>query len=478
MQLAHVSTPLRWILLLAVAGALAGLTVPLGQTLVPGVGGVAVLAVALAILLASIPGGPAIAYFLLFPLAIEVTVNGIGVVSVLLGTLAVSALLGLLIGSQPRTFRLCSLDVAVLATGSASLLSIAVMGVNAPPTGLATYALDLTTYFVVRTTIGSRRLLRAALWAFALGGVVSAVTGEVMYGLNLSSVVQGRLGVPEVGINDFAAILTGTLGVTVGLAVRSRWTSRLLLVPMAAVQLAAIILSESRGAFVALVVMLAAGIFLAGYKHRWASAVMLLGGTAAVWAFFDVPQAAQAIGLGAAQARISTILSTTTMATSQRVYLWRMAVQAFVDHPLFGVGMGNFTDPTTWYLLAGQAGAPLILFAAPGDEHNLYLAYLAELGIVGALLVVACAVLAFRLVVRLRSRVELAPIALALAGFFTAAIFLPLQGESLTFTIPALLPVLQEVSRRRGAADSAPERGEKGPAPAALPPPSSATPQR
>lgn len=442
-------TQLRWVLALLFVAALVGITVPLGQSLIPGVGGLAVLAAALTILLAAIPGGPAIAYFLLFPLAIEVTVNGIGIVSALLGMLAVSALIGLLAGTQPRTFRLCSLDAAIFATGGAALVSIAVMGVSAPTIGFLTYGLDMTTYFVIRTTIGSKRLLRAALWAFSLGGLFSAVTGEVLYGLNLPSVVAERLGVPEVGINDFAAILAGTLGVTIGLAARSRWTARILLLPMAAIQLVAIILSQSRSAFVALLAILLAGIFLAGLKHRWVSAVLLLGGAALVWVFLDVPQAAQAIGFGSAQARISTILSPSTLEATQRPYLWRMAVQAFIDHPLFGVGIGNFTDPTTWYTLAQQAGTPLILFPGPGPEHNLYLAYLAELGIVGALLVAACAYLVIRLVVRLRDVAELAPIALGLVGFFTAAIFLPLQGDPLTFALPALLPVLQDVSRRQ-----------------------------
>jgi O-antigen ligase len=445
----RVLTQYRWALLVVAVAVLVGLTVPVGQSLVPEVGGLLVLAAAVAIFLAAIPGGPAIAYFLLFPIAIEVTVNGVGVVSALLGTLAVSAAIGLLIGTQPRMFRLCALDVAVFATGAASLVSITVMGQNSSSTDLVTYALDLTTYLVIRTTIGSQRVLLAALWAFSLGGVISAVTGEIMYGLNLSSVVQGRLGVPEVGINAFAAILTGTLGATVGLAARSRWSSRLLLLPMAAVQLAAIVLSASRGAFVALIAMLVVGIFLVGYKHRWTAAIMLIGGTALIWVFLDVPQASQAIGLSAAQARLSTILSSNTLEATQRPYLWRMAIQAFIDHPLFGVGMGNFIDPNTWYALAAQAGAPLILFSGPGDEHNLYLAYLAELGITGAVLILLCAGLATRLIVRLRAVAELTPIALALVGFFTAATFLPLQGNSLTFTLPALLPVLQEVSRRR-----------------------------
>ncbi len=463
-RFARVPAPLRWALLLILVCALVGLTVPLGQSLVPGGGGLAALALALVILLAAIPGGPAFAYFLLFPIAIEITLNGTGVVSALLGTLAISAVIGLLIGTQPRAFRLCSLDVAIVATGAASLLSVALMGANSPSTGLLAYGLDLTTYFAIRTTIGTPRLLRAALWAFSLGGVVSAVTGEVLYGLNLSTVVAGRLGVPEVGINDFAAILAGSLGVTVGLIARSGWTARMLLFPMAAVQLAAIILSASRSAFLALVAMLAAGIFLAGYKHRWAAAVLLLGGAVLVWVFLDVPQLGLALGIGGAQARIATILSSSALENSQRVYLWRMSVQAFTDHPLFGVGMGNFIVPKTWYLLAAQTGTPLIFFPGPGEEHNLYLAYLAELGIIGALLLVVCGYLAVRLMVRLRSTAELAPIALALAGFFTAAIFLPLQGNSLTFALPALVPVLRDVYRKREGAVPSKEPAAKGPA--------------
>ncbi len=62
--------------------------------------------------------------------------------------------------------------------------------------------------------------------------------------------------------------------------------------------------------------------------------------------------------------------------TNQRLLIWKSAVQAIREHPLFGVGLGNFH-------LFIQHHPPKGLAAVPPMAHNLYLEWGADLGVGG-----------------------------------------------------------------------------------------------
>ncbi len=62
--------------------------------------------------------------------------------------------------------------------------------------------------------------------------------------------------------------------------------------------------------------------------------------------------------------------------TNQRLLIWKSAVQAILEHPIIGVGLGNFH-------LFIQHHPPKGLAAVPPMAHNLYLEWGADLGVGG-----------------------------------------------------------------------------------------------
>ena len=76
-------------------------------------------------------------------------------------------------------------------------------------------------------------------------------------------------------------------------------------------------------------------------------------------------------------AETTAAASRITRTETNRGHYWRVALDAFRHHPLDGVGSGSFA--AEWRLHRGKDSPAL-------DAHSLYIETLAELGIVGALL--------------------------------------------------------------------------------------------
>ncbi len=65
-----------------------------------------------------------------------------------------------------------------------------------------------------------------------------------------------------------------------------------------------------------------------------------------------------------------------------RLVLWKKALIAFLDHPIFGVGPGGYKH--LYEIYASIHLAPSFVFLRSMTAHNLFLYYLAETGLVGA----------------------------------------------------------------------------------------------
>jgi O-antigen ligase len=111
--------------------------------------------------------------------------------------------------------------------------------------------------------------------------------------------------------------------------------------------------------------------------------------------------------------------------------LWRVATKMTLDHPLFGVGAGNFRDVAPSYAGAIQVKRPDLVFVDPHVVHNTFLQFFVETGVVGGLifaLFVASSVRAARataigsadLAMRDLGRAVL----VAVAGYLTALFFI------------------------------------------------------
>ncbi len=128
----------------------------------------------------------------------------------------------------------------------------------------------------------------------------------------------------------------------------------------------ALLLTRSRGALLAAVPALLWMLLSLRGLGRWqrVSSLLLLGG--GIWAlrFVDVSDTWRRFG--------STLSSGDTM--SGRLVIWRQALQAFLEHPIVGVGSGALQSYTETHIGRGVVA------------HNTYLSVAAELGLIGLLL--------------------------------------------------------------------------------------------
>ncbi len=159
------------------------------------------------------------------------------------------------------------------------------------------------------------------------------------------------------------------------------------------------------------------------------------------------PAAAQAAPLGGAPS------------LGIRLDLWRNTLAMVGDHPVAGVGLGNFRVEFPPY---SSRVVPVAWFGPklqPKHTHNDYLQVLAELGVVGFGLMVWLLVAAVRMVTRaLRSRTEdegraryIASAAAGAAGLLvTAAFSFPFGTAVAPFTFAVLLGLLAAVGEDQG----------------------------
>lgn len=260
--------------------------------------------------------------------------------------------------------------------------------------------------------------------------------------------LAGFLGDP----NEYGAALVLMLPFAVH---RASWSETLLgrfLGAAAAVLiLASIMLTQSRGALLALI--FGAALFGLTLERRLALRFFAVGAVIATIAAGMLSE--QLI------ARFSTILDVaetgeaTDQAVTGRLGAWTVAVKLFYDHPFLGVGAGNFNVlyPTTTIDLG------IVFGSSTSSPHGLYLEVLSEHGVIGLAIYLGIIVLAARGVLRamavldarcdVRGKALCAAFGVGLAAHLTAMIFL--HGPEARFlwlflTIAIAMPAI--VNRR------------------------------
>jgi putative inorganic carbon (HCO3(-)) transporter len=83
--------------------------------------------------------------------------------------------------------------------------------------------------------------------------------------------------------------------------------------------------------------------------------------------------------------RMSTMFTVVDTSSEMRIAMWESTIQMILDHPLFGIGGGAYSLVYPIYDTYIVDGSVTLVHA-----HNIYLNYLAEIGIVGG-----CAFLVF-----------------------------------------------------------------------------------
>ncbi len=245
--------------------------------------------------------------------------------------------------------------------------------------------------FLVLVLIGSQYVrTRQQIWTIIvlvlLGGITQAFLGYLQAFFNLgpetfirdtSLRVYGTFEQP----NPFAGYLNLPLSIALALMLLgSTWLTRVLAGLTSVLLAAAVYLTQSRGGEIAIATALLF-IVIVGLPHlRKLVALLALGGLVVIEVFFTDWIPAYVITpllkyLGAIQ--ISFIEpSTQDYSTAERLAHWIAGVRMFVDHPLTGVGIGNYPDAYSRYYVT-------IFVNSLGHAHNYYINIAAETGAIG-----------------------------------------------------------------------------------------------
>jgi O-antigen ligase len=333
-------------------------------------------------------------------------------------------------------------------------------------------------YILLVNSVRSERMLLNVVWILlAVGGILAAISlhqdftqsfsndylGFAQVGGDQSGALPGeevesRTAGPLGRANRYAQILVIVLPLVFAV-VWGRYSRRasIVAVVVGVLMLIAVALTLSRGAAVgfALVVGLMLALRYIRLKHLAIVAV------AVVALFFTVPQYG---------ARLESLQEVPGVAEegveadgSIRSRLTEMIAAAlvFVDHPLIGVGPGQF--PSYYIGYAEEFG--LRVRAEDREAHNLYVGIASDTGLLGSIFFFGAIGVTLRDLARTRSRLlhvrpRLAHLAagfmLAITAYLTTGIFLHLAFERYLWLMMALGAVVSIIGARYESADEEP----------------------
>lgn len=249
-------------------------------------------------------------------------------------------------------------------------------------TTLTRLALNIALFPIVFSAISKPKHMRWTAIALAIGATFTAIYGLVVApsaanaATSLTAAgelnrISGTVGDPNV----LAAVLVVGLVMSLALALDGSRSSvgRMLAWAGALACIAAIFATASRGGLVALAAALIAAVFLAGpLRLRVAGVVSVIAIlTVVFFAFFAGEEQRERL--------------TTADGGTGRTDIWKVGWRIVEDRPVIGVGGGNFSVSSIHYLLdqPGVLNRSDFIVDTPAVAHNVYLEFLAELGIPG-----------------------------------------------------------------------------------------------
>jgi O-antigen ligase len=294
------------------------------------------------------------------------------------------------------------------------------------------------------------RGVREAQWLFCVyigGALFSAGYGFLTSGLS----DDGRLSGSGVNPNQLGGLLIVSVVMSLALACNRQWALpvRALLVVASAASGMALIATASRGALLGLVVSTLVAPLLIGKGRRLRAAGVV--GLAAVIGIVCV--------LALAPAGTLSRYKSAEHSGTGRVDLWTVGLRMVEDKPVRGVGAGNFQTSSIHYLLRpGTILRDDFIVDEPKVAHNIYLAVLAELGVVGLAIFLfilgyclRCALVGARLLQRagdLAGEVIARGLLIALVGLLAADFFSSQLYSKQLWLLLAVTPVMLAFGER------------------------------
>ncbi len=327
---------------------------------------------------------------------------------------------------------------------------------TSPGTAISTafrLAQGILLVFVVVSAVSRPQHLRWIVWGFIVGALLTALSGltgathaEQVSPLTDTTRLEGGIGDP----NELAALLVPALVIAGFLLVAIRGALRRWFVfGLVGVVAIALFLTESRGGLVALgSTLVFVPLFAGPVRARALTLVLTVAGVGIVY-----------YGLIAPPEALARITNFTAGGGTGRTDLWGIATNMIKDHPVLGVGAGNFQLVEPSYALGNiNLGQVSLVVDTPKVAHNTYLNVIAELGIIG--MIPFLAVLLGAVIAAVRSVRALARsgqreletisrgIVIGALAMFVAFLFISAQYEKQLWLMLGLLVALPSMVRR------------------------------
>lgn len=226
--------------------------------------------------------------------------------------------------------------------------------------------------YIVFTFFRERRHVWWLVWSFLGGAAFAALIGLTgIYGVS-QSVNDARLSGGFDDPNELAAVVVPALVLSAfAFVATSSRLARWACVALAALFLYVLAQTDSQAGIVALAAAMILAIVVSGRARPLATAVVIafMLAATAYYTFYTRPVALQ------------TIASSSNVGA--RETLWTVAGRVILDHPIAGVGAGNFVVAEPAYTATGTNLPRADLVVRPELVHNSYLQVWAELGTVG-----------------------------------------------------------------------------------------------
>ncbi len=385
---------------------------------------------------------PLYAFAALIPIESVLQVGDLGTIS------RTAGILFMLSWAVPRVGRL-----ALAATPAAGWLSIAwatlslswALDSSVTELHLATLVqLFAISVFVADVVVQRPDVVRRLLWAYSLSATVTAGIGVGELLTNTAAQGQRIAAFSDQDVAQFAAILLPALVFSLFEIVNGRnliVSSVVLLTSTAGV-----VLSGTRGAWISSIVVFAIFILPELQPRRRIAAVAT--GLLILLLTFQLPGVTDFISQ-----RADLALRT---GGAGRTDVWAVGLTIFQSSPVIGVGFENF--PVAYTPERVQASSVASLTASGFASHSIIVGTLAELGIVGAIVLAAYLL---PLLYRRGWGEDASMIRAALASVLIAGLFLDILNRKQVWLLIGIAAGLVYLSRRHRSAD-APARADAG----------------